>query len=135
MGVLVGDTWVVDGKLSVNVVTPASRDVQALRRKTTAKMLVRQRFCKLVVGDMFIPLPANGWRYPLVGGTRQRLFAGTNSKPRNMPKNAATPTRRVHAVLGSAIIYASTNNSMLTLGVVKVHVFLPMLFEFASYNS
>jgi len=35
-----------------------------------------------------------------VGGTRQRHFAGTNSKPQKLPENAATPTRRVHAVLG-----------------------------------
>jgi len=43
--------------------------------------------------------PANGWRYPLVGGTRERYFAGTNSKPRKLLENAATPTSRVHAVL------------------------------------
>ena len=43
----------------------------------------------------------NGLRYPLVGGTRQRGFVGTNSKPRKLPENAATPTRRVHAVLGA----------------------------------
>jgi hypothetical protein len=39
-------------------------------------------------------------RYPRVGGTRQRHFAGINFKPRNLPENAASPTRRVHAVLG-----------------------------------
>jgi hypothetical protein len=44
-------------------------------------------------------MPPNGWRYPRVGGTRQRHFDGTNSKPRKQPENAATPTRRVHAVL------------------------------------
>jgi hypothetical protein len=43
---------------------------------------------------------ANGLRYPLVGGTRQRYFAGTNSKPRKLLENAQTPTSRVHAVLG-----------------------------------
>jgi hypothetical protein len=42
----------------------------------------------------------NGLRYPRVGGTRQRHFDGTNFKPRNLPENAQTPTRRVHAVLG-----------------------------------
>jgi hypothetical protein len=42
----------------------------------------------------------NGERYPLVGGTRQRPFAGINSKPRKVPKNAASPTSRVHALLG-----------------------------------
>jgi hypothetical protein len=42
----------------------------------------------------------NGVRYPRVGGTRERHFAGTNFKPRKPPENAASPTRRVHAVLG-----------------------------------
>jgi hypothetical protein len=42
----------------------------------------------------------NGLRYPRVGGRRQRHFAGTDFKPRNLPENAQTPTRRVHAVLG-----------------------------------
>jgi len=55
---------------------------------------------------LFILLPvvegqANGLRYPLVGGTRQRCFDGTNSKPREVPENAQTPTSRVHAVLGN----------------------------------
>ncbi len=45
--------------------------------------------------------PPNGQRYPRVGGTRQRCFGGTNLKPRKPLENAATPTRRVHAVLGS----------------------------------
>jgi hypothetical protein len=44
--------------------------------------------------------PPNGLRYPWVGGTRQRHFDGTHFEPRNLPGNAATPTRRVHAVLG-----------------------------------
>src|SRR6266542_4898702 len=43
---------------------------------------------------------ANGLRYPLVGGTRQRRFAGTHSKPHKTLENAQTPTSRVHAVLG-----------------------------------
>ena len=42
---------------------------------------------------------ANGLRYPLVGGTRQRRFAGTSFKPHKVLENAATPTSRVHAVL------------------------------------
>jgi hypothetical protein len=45
-------------------------------------------------------VPPNGLRYPLVGGTRQRHFDGTNFKPRKLPENAPTPTSRVHAVLG-----------------------------------
>ena len=42
----------------------------------------------------------NGVRYPGVGGMRERHFAGTSFQPRKLPENAATPTRRVHAVLG-----------------------------------
>jgi hypothetical protein len=45
--------------------------------------------------------PPNGLRYPLVGGTRERRFAGTNFKPRKLSENAQTPTSRVHAVLGA----------------------------------
>ena len=45
--------------------------------------------------------PPNGWRYPLVGGTRQRRFAGISLEPRKLPENAPTPTSRVHAVLGA----------------------------------
>ena len=42
---------------------------------------------------LFIPLPApNGLRYPLVGGTRERHFTGTNLKPPNVLENAPTPT-------------------------------------------
>ncbi len=45
---------------------------------------------------------ANGVRYPRVGGTRQRRFDGTSLEPKKLPENAATPTRRVHAVLGAS---------------------------------
>jgi len=50
--------------------------------------------------------------YPLVGGTRERHFAGTNLKPRQMLENAQSPTTpapafvagdRVHAVFGGFI--------------------------------
>jgi hypothetical protein len=43
----------------------------------------------------------NGERYSLVGGTRESHFSGTNLKPHNLPENAASPTRRMHAVLGA----------------------------------
>ena len=49
---------------------------------------------------MFLVRAPNGERYPLVGGTRERHFTGTNFKPRKLPENAQTPTSRVHAVLG-----------------------------------
>jgi hypothetical protein len=46
-------------------------------------------------------MPPNGLRYPRVGGTRERYFDGAHFRPRKLLKNAATPTRRVHAVLGA----------------------------------
>ncbi len=46
----------------------------------------------------------NGLRYPLVGGTRERRFDGINFKPHKLLKNAVTPTRRVHAVLGALCV-------------------------------
>ena len=50
---------------------------------------------------------SNGLRYPLVGGTRERQFAGTNLKPRKRPENAQTPISRVHAVLAGLHVYKS----------------------------
>ena len=47
------------------------------------------------------PLLANGGRYLLVGGTRQRYFVGINFKPRKTLENAQTPTSQVHALLGA----------------------------------
>jgi hypothetical protein len=45
----------------------------------------------------------NGWRYApsrvLVGGTRERRFAGTSLKPQKLPENAQTPTSQVHLVI------------------------------------
>ncbi|HET8671070.1 MAG TPA: hypothetical protein VFM05_10715, partial [Candidatus Saccharimonadales bacterium] len=38
--------------------------------------------------------------YPLVGGTRQRHFDGTNLKSQKLPENTQTPTRPLHVVLG-----------------------------------
>ncbi len=46
---------------------------------------------------------ANGVRYLRVGGRRKHHFVGPNLKPRKLFENAATPTRRVHAVLGKFV--------------------------------
>jgi len=51
----------------------------------------------------FVNLP-NGLRYPLVGGTRQRHFDGTNFEPRKMLENAQTPRRPVHALLAASYL-------------------------------
>ena len=61
---------------------------------------------------MSINNPPNGLRYPLVGGTKERHFDGTNLKPRKLLENAQTPTTiapvlvgdRVHSVLGSFFV-------------------------------
>jgi hypothetical protein len=52
--------------------------------------------------------PPNGLRYPRVGGTRQRQFAGTNFKPRKTLENAQTPTSRVDAVLARCLLKSDT---------------------------
>src|SRR5689334_8117939 len=57
---------------------------------------------QILVRAMNFLLEPNGWRYPLVGGMRQRHFTGINSKPRKVLENAQTPTSRVHAVLGGS---------------------------------
>jgi len=53
----------------------------------------------------------NGERYLRVGGTRSRHFDGTTCKPRKSLENAATPTRRVHAVLGCAFFFHGEKDS------------------------
>jgi hypothetical protein len=55
----------------------------------------------------------NGLRYPRVGGTRQRHFDETSFKPRKLPENAATPTRRVHAVL-AGFLFSQTRFPLCT---------------------
>ena len=68
-----------------------------------------------VVRSIFYPFcfysAPNGSRYPLVGGTRYCHFAGTNSKPHKVPENAASPTSRVHAVLGACLDRVSTSST------------------------
>jgi len=68
---------------------------------------------------------ANGLRYPLVGGTRQRHFDGTSLEPSKLLENAQTPTSRVHAVLGVFVAQASlarkdttTNRKIFTHNVI-----------------
>src|SRR5687767_12964718 len=48
-----------------------------------------------IISGLFQFLEPNGWRYPLVGGTRQRDFTGISFKPCKLPENAQTPTSRV----------------------------------------
>ena len=38
-----------------------------------------------------------------MGGTGQRRFGGASLKPHKLPENAATPTSRVHALLGGVL--------------------------------
>ena len=60
----------------------------------------------------------NGLRYPRVGGMRQRHFDGINFKPRKLLENAATPTRRVHAVLGGFRIQDRSAENELRLAIL-----------------
>ncbi|SRR6266508_6239490 len=62
---------------------------------------------------------ANGWRYPLVGGTREHHFAGTSFKPRRLPENAPTPTSRVHAVLATVLLC----KNLLTHELYNIRIF------------
>jgi hypothetical protein len=50
-------------------------------------------------------------RYPRVGGRRQHCFGGTSLQPRKLPKNAAIPTSRVHAVLGIHKLFQLLGNN------------------------
>jgi hypothetical protein len=59
---------------------------------------------------------ANGLRYPLVGGMRQRHFAGTSFKPNKLLENAQTPTSRVHAVLGAFLLRTTFSDYLTQLG-------------------
>ncbi len=56
----------------------------------------------LKITSILTPAP-NGERYLRVGGTREHRFDGTSLEPRKLPENAASPTRRVHAVLGALL--------------------------------
>jgi hypothetical protein len=75
---------------------------------------------------------ANGLRYPLVGGTRQRRFDGTSFKPRKLPENAQTPTSRVHALLGGETKRPTTPGKNISLtrqacndGCERFNILLP----------
>ena len=66
---------------------------------------------------------SNGWRYPLVGGTRERHFDGTSFKPRKLPENAPTPTSRVHALLGGNVLVRNLFYSSLERSIPKNQIF------------
>jgi len=62
---------------------------------------------------------ANGWRYPLVDGTRRRRFAGTDLKPHKLPENAQTPTSRVHLGMMAGDHFPRENILLSTQGEIK----------------
>jgi len=103
--VSVGGNVAVRGAVSIASVDTAM--ASCVRAPQAVKIMARNKG-SIVLRRIFIfPLPLifynqtpNGWRYPLVGGTRQRHFDGTSLKPHKLPENAQTPTSRVHAVLG-----------------------------------
>ncbi len=65
----------------------------------------------------------NGWRYPLVGGTRQRHFDGIHCKPRKLSQNAPTPTSRVHAVLGGGVWGWKISNVIFSVSRILLDIF------------
>jgi hypothetical protein len=89
--------------------------------------------------------------YPLLGGTRQRHFAGTNFKPRKLPdcpKGVRTPRSgsptttapthfggdRVHAVLGGWFLDCHFSNSEICLTVSGIGRG-PFTFKYAARDS
>ena len=62
-----------------------------------------------IIFMMFCKELPNGWRYPLVGGTRGRHFDGINFKPRNLPENAQNPTRQVHLGMKAGFMFHQRN--------------------------
>jgi len=49
--------------------------------------------------------PANGLRYLLAGGTRERHFDGTGWSQENCLKTRRIPASQVHAVLGGVFVF------------------------------
>jgi hypothetical protein len=64
----------------------------------------------------------NGLRYPLVGGTRRRRFAGTNFKPRKVPENAQTPITTPAPACGASVTPMLVGD--------RVHAVLAGVFDF-----
>src|SRR6266508_2990732 len=63
------------------------RSSPSFLRSSTISFCVSD-FC---IDYTFYPLQPNGWRYPLVGGTRCRCFAGTNLQPETCLKTRRLP--------------------------------------------
>jgi hypothetical protein len=74
----------------------------------------------------FLPscvLQPNGSRYPLVGGRRQRRFAGTSLEPEKCLKTRRVPASRVHAVLA---VFIPKLNSIINISHGKIDVGVEM---------
>ena len=92
--------------------------------------LSNEQFLK---GDFFDSF--NGLRYPQVGGTRERHFAGTHFKPRKVPENATSPTRRVDAVLGAFLLHKIYSTFFKNLPAIIVYYMVHILKVFSFYLS
>ena len=77
----------------------------------------------------------SGWRYPLVGRTRQGHFDGTNLKPRKVPENAQTPTSQVHAVLGGGVVDESLIYALLASSTLNPIVFFSQEINFMKLHN
>ena len=86
---------------SPNVEKPATLDSVLPITHRSQKYVLAIVLVFVMLAPIIFEWQPNGLRYPLVGGTRQRRFDGINLKLQKLPKNAPTPTSRVHAVLGA----------------------------------
>lgn len=71
--------------------------------------------------DVVADIKFNRMRYTLVDGTRPLHFGGIHFKPYNLPENAATPTRRVHAVSGGLLAQLK-NHLTMNLKVLRMEI-------------
>jgi hypothetical protein len=65
-------------------------------------------------------------RYPLVGGTRQRHFDGTNFMPRKTPENAQTPTTMAPTIFVGDLVHALLGGFICIERFVSSWYFLPL---------
>jgi len=68
-----------------------------------------------------------------VGGTRQRDFAGTNSKPHKLPENAPTPTSRVHLGMMAGYHFSRKNILPSKQGMRQKWLFFKKKADFSQF--
>ena len=79
-------------------------------------------FMVLILPNGLYSQPPHGWRYPRVGGTRQRHFDGTNLKPRNLLENAHAAQQQSHKS-GARCVRRWKLSSLAELGRINLYDF------------